>query len=494
MDSARQNIEGSGADRRDSTIKPFGLFNDAGEESENSAAASGSADRENDYGMSITLPNNGGFGAASSYLPSDLMSPGLVSPPAPTSHPGRIQIPATNFVNSFGAALQDQMSPMIARMQVPMTPGMPGFTFHQVPETPPLYPQFLSPGLGPFSPVAGGNTTQMAMAPQDVNAGGFMNAAPGAPLGANFNPMFPASYGQGMQNQQPPTPHWSQIPGQRRGDRGGGSGANRQSSGMSNSARDEDDEVVSSVHTNIAKTPGAGPRRPSHADASNGLPARRASDVTPGSAPVEPSDGYPFPIVSTNNPLAHLTRRASMDSPAGTPLAGPGGSCSKAGEVPPSCGAGSEMLGTSTEELANTIARLSVKGTALTKDASGAAARRSLSMTAERSAAASAMAKLRERAGTPTPPAVDEESAIAANAAAAEGTGLGAPFSGGGGIKGKASPLAFSQVNAAKFLGLKGISEKALEVARNGSALDTRSEAGEGSKSGTPQDEHGAHQ
>ena len=29
---------------------------------------------------------------------------------------------------------------------------MPGFSFHAYPQTPPLMPQFLSPGLGPFSP------------------------------------------------------------------------------------------------------------------------------------------------------------------------------------------------------------------------------------------------------------------------------------------------------------------------------------------------------
>ncbi len=115
--------------------------------------------RDKDHGMSIAMPAND-FGAAASYLPSDLMSPGLVSPPAPTqfgqssgSHPGRIQLPSSIFANSFGAAMggaqAGQMSPMTARMQVPMTPGMPGFTFHQVPETPPLHPQFLSPGLDP---------------------------------------------------------------------------------------------------------------------------------------------------------------------------------------------------------------------------------------------------------------------------------------------------------------------------------------------------------
>ncbi|SPO25578.1 uncharacterized protein UTRI_03297_B [Ustilago trichophora] len=370
--------DGNASERRGSTAKPFGLYSESGDAEEETE--SGSA-RDNNYGMSITLPANGGFGAASSYLPSDLMSPGLVSPPAPTqvgqnnSHPGRIQLPATNFANTFAAAA-DQMSPMSARMQVPMTPGMPGFTFHQVPETPPLYPHFLSPGLGPFSPTVGGSS-QMggpAVVPQNVgNMGGYMNAAPGAPVHAasvvtpgapaGYNPMFPmtAAYGVHPQQQQPATPHWSQTSGPRRG------GANRQSAtdAFGTSHNPEADEVVDDVRANIAKTPGAGPRRPSHADTA--VHARRASDGTPGA--VEPSitDGYPFPLIAAGN-VAHLTRRASTNSPAGTPLAGPTSSTSNAATEDSSAPSNAvspsadTLVASSAEELANTIARLSVKG------------------------------------------------------------------------------------------------------------------------------------
>lgn len=465
--SARQN-KSSISDRRSSTAKPFGLFSESQDEDEEIEST-----QERHHGMSITLPANGGFGAASSYLPSDLMSPGLVSPPIPTqhnqgSHPGRIQLPSSNFSNSFGA-VADQMSPMTARMQVPMTPGMPGFTFQQVPETPPLYPQFLSPGLGAFSPTIGGSA-QMS---QNFAPGAPVHATPGGPAG--YNPMFPMSAAFGMQQGQPATPHWSQPSGPRRG-----GNANRQSIASNSSGaigtthNPEADDVVDGVSSGIAKTPGAGPRRPSHVPTGSipggGMLARRASDGTPGPL-LEPSDGYPFPMVASSS-VAHLTRRASTNSPAGTPLAAPGASSDNAALSTSTQAAGGAMFAASTEELANTIARLSVKGTALARDSGS---RRSISMTAERSAAASAMAKLREKAGTPTPPAV-EEGAVG---------GLGAPFSGVGGR--------MTGPPVEKLFGLK-VSNAALEAGSNGSALDTGSEIGDGSsKKGTPEEEGGPH-
>jgi hypothetical protein len=122
-------------------------------------------------------------------------------------------------------------------------------------------------------------------------------------------------------------------------------------------------------------------------------------------------------------------------------------------------------LGGSAEELANTIARLSVKGTALAKESS----RRSVSMTAERSAASAAMAKLRGKAEAL--PQDDEAK-------------LGAPFA-----DADAGPTATAEEAYERLLGLK-VSNSALEQARNGSALDTGSEAGESRKS-TPRDEAG---
>lgn len=64
------------------------------------------------------------------------------------------------------------MSPQSARAS--MTPSMPGFSFHPFPQTPPLVPHFLSPGLGPFSPTLG--STGFG---QPITA---YNPAPGAPV------------------------------------------------------------------------------------------------------------------------------------------------------------------------------------------------------------------------------------------------------------------------------------------------------------------------
>ena len=85
--------------------------------------------------------------------------------------------------------------------RVPMTPSMPGFTFHPFPQTPPLMPQFLSPGLGPFSPPLGG--------PSFSNRP-YMNAAPGAPIhlppGAMHTPNFNSFYSSSYFPSVPPHP------------------------------------------------------------------------------------------------------------------------------------------------------------------------------------------------------------------------------------------------------------------------------------------------
>lgn len=64
------------------------------------------------------------------------------------------------------------MSPQTARAT--MTPSMPGFSFHPFPQTPPLVPHFLSPGLGPFSPTLGSTGFGQPIT-------GY-NPAPGAPV------------------------------------------------------------------------------------------------------------------------------------------------------------------------------------------------------------------------------------------------------------------------------------------------------------------------
>ncbi|SCV67790.1 BQ2448_5401 [Microbotryum intermedium] len=72
-------------------------------------------------------------------------------------------------------------SPMVGRLP-PMTPSMPAFTFGAFPQTPPLHPaSFFSPGVGSFSPQMG----SPFFPPYGINA------APGAPVNHNDNPMFP---------------------------------------------------------------------------------------------------------------------------------------------------------------------------------------------------------------------------------------------------------------------------------------------------------------
>ncbi|PKI84142.1 hypothetical protein MVES1_002094 [Malassezia vespertilionis] len=103
--------------------------------------------------------------------------------------PGRISLPQLSFPGqgAFGASL---------------TPGMPGFTMRTVFDTPPLYPQAMSPGHSPFIP----DTS----VPPDYPS--FMNPAPGAPLGY----MPPLSFGAqdlagfAHSSALPSTPHWSQ--------------------------------------------------------------------------------------------------------------------------------------------------------------------------------------------------------------------------------------------------------------------------------------------
>jgi hypothetical protein len=100
------------------------------------------------------------------------------------------------------------LSPQQGR--VAMTPSMPGFSFHPFPQTPPLLPQFLSPGLGPFSPPLG---TPHGPHPT------YINAAPGAPLQygmgtptaiqTGFGPSYFPSVGAALGHQhgyEAPTP------------------------------------------------------------------------------------------------------------------------------------------------------------------------------------------------------------------------------------------------------------------------------------------------
>lgn len=90
----------------------------------------------------------------------------------PSRHPGPIQLPPFAPLGDVG----NPLSPLQTRNLPPMTPSMPGFVFNAYPQTPPLHPQFLSPGLGPFSPGL------PVTSPLVGRRSPFLNAAPGAPV------------------------------------------------------------------------------------------------------------------------------------------------------------------------------------------------------------------------------------------------------------------------------------------------------------------------
>ncbi|KAH8919852.1 hypothetical protein BT69DRAFT_1245971 [Atractiella rhizophila] len=124
-------------------------------------------------------------GAASSEQIGEVGSEGRPSPAKPTrvnssrsTAPGTIKMPANPFHFSDPFSPQQGHAPL-------MTPSMPSFQFHPYPQTPPLLPHFLSPGLGPYSPVV--------HSPPLFGPNPHINAAPGAPvhIPPNHNPMFP---------------------------------------------------------------------------------------------------------------------------------------------------------------------------------------------------------------------------------------------------------------------------------------------------------------
>lgn len=93
------------------------------------------------------------------------------------AHPGPITLPPPP---THGFPAPATLSPQSTQVP-PITPSMPSFSFvPQAPTPPALHPQFLSPGLGPFSPTLspGGFFSPGAAHP----AHPFLNPAPGAPV------------------------------------------------------------------------------------------------------------------------------------------------------------------------------------------------------------------------------------------------------------------------------------------------------------------------
>lgn len=245
-------------------------------------------------------------------------------------HPGRITLPPQGFNMSSQMA---PFSPMHSRMNVPMTPGMPGFTFHSIPQTPPVHPHMFSPGLGSLlSPPLG---SPPYAGPTTPGAASRINPAPGAPLhyshGAatpvgsmvnmtsGFNPMFPPVDSAFQGSRLPQTPHWSKPA--------------ESSSHAEGTSQEKQDEETGALN-----------------------------------------EGYPFPVLSPK-PTGGLQRRASMEeatSPkdtlhsTGTHAKSPGwerrGSLQSASQS----GLGLQHIhastgASSTEELAHRIAHMSAQ-------------------------------------------------------------------------------------------------------------------------------------
>lgn len=247
---------------------------------------------------------------------------------ASNSRPDRISLPPHGFNQSMG-----QFSPLSLKMGgVPMTPGMPGFTFQAVPQTPPMYPQFLSPGLnGPLSPSLG--SSLYGPATPGASSGAFnphINHAPGAPIHfsngmttpisnvmsvpSGYNPMFPPmgitypvlpSLPQQQQQQNvqrhglPQTPHWSQPR----------MNLNQSKVPKKVEQRSEKEKLKSAA----LEEGSVGSEKENQDDeaSSQGAPTDKGEE------------GYPFPLVQPFSSVL-LQRRASTNSPAVTPFNGPG--------------------------------------------------------------------------------------------------------------------------------------------------------------------------
>lgn len=248
---------------------------------------------------------------------------------ASNQRPDRISLPPHGGFNQG----MGQFSPLSLKMGgIPMTPGMPGFTFQAVPQTSPTYPQFLSPGLhGPLSPSMG--SPLYGPATPGASSSAFnphINHAPGAPIHFSngmttpisnvmsvppgYNPMFPpmglnySALPPVVQQQQqsnaqrhalPQTPHWSQPR------------VNLNQSKVSKKGEDQRDQQEKKEASTLEE---------------GNLISKKESqgeDVSFQEATVDKGEeGYPFPLVQPFS-SALLQRRASTNSPAVTPFNGP---------------------------------------------------------------------------------------------------------------------------------------------------------------------------
>lgn len=299
----------------------------------------------------------------SSNVSANSAHPGRISLPSPPSLPRQLppQHPQQQAQEQqqHGAGGYYGRIPMPMTPGVPLTPGMPGFTFANLPpQVPSAYPMGLegrdrslaSPQLGAYHLPATPGAMQGPPTPwQHPN----MSAAPGAPLGklnhggpstprgapsgppsSAFNPFFAQAIGAGNQTM-PQTPHWGQSyrPPVQSSQNPQGS---RQGAGLAQRETSETDAQG-------ASDPRTGRQREQSSKGTvdeSALSSRSASPTAGGKS----TAGYPFPAVPTasratngegttqaggRQPAKKLTlgpaafalsqRRASTNSPAVSP-------------------------------------------------------------------------------------------------------------------------------------------------------------------------------
>ncbi|KDN42849.1 hypothetical protein K437DRAFT_237507 [Tilletiaria anomala UBC 951] len=193
----------------------------------NGAAYDGDLLRSSAIGTGSNESVSAGASASASVVSST--GAGEVRQASHPAHPGRIDLPPLGFhpSASFSAFSPGVTMTMLG---IPMTPGMPGFTFENIPQTPPTRfgapLPLLSPGVGAFSPPVGGVAHLIPGGP--VTPGGqplkpYMNPAPGAPVHMQHShahqhqhPGTPSAhlafYMPTPHGEMPPTPHWSRPP------------------------------------------------------------------------------------------------------------------------------------------------------------------------------------------------------------------------------------------------------------------------------------------
>lgn len=295
----------------------------------------------------------------------------------PSAHPGRIRLPSPPSIPhhfhpyaphgataTFSPA--QGRAPMPMTPGVPLTPGMPGFTFAGMPpQTPPAFAApFMSPGLGLMSPgIPGHPSAGPAMIPTTPGAGPptpwqlhGISAAPGAPLrmapppgqatprgvaNTNFNPFFAnaipgAAYPHQAQpgtRQMPPTPGWNQPP------RPAQYNARGQSTQHGDQSRGRDSNYSGSQQQQVPPSnqngtdgsqqvdgPGSyagiedGPLSSSALNES-AVSSRSASPANPAD---QLDDGYPFPAVTPGGTV-HMNEQDQQSQPQKPSSAGTAG-------------------------------------------------------------------------------------------------------------------------------------------------------------------------